>query len=296
VYLINNIETRLQFRSVACAVLLGLIISADSVIVFFEQNVGTGRAQQPRSNSVLHAIRLGVDRPRAHPLAGWFYPSYDRRVAVFAVGGWSGLISRRVFTLAAVALMGAAALSIPFLLYYFEAQPGSFLMRFYLFEGALQGYWQNPFLGVGLNNATAAMNLVNLREVGPLGFILFFAFFGNVVLIALRAMREVAADLKPLLVGMVSGLASFTAQNLADDTLAHHGIGTMFWLFAALIIAIARQCSFASAPRRTESQSQITKVRPRPTSRGSMPSRFDRSGQRLAFLIPSHEVIRGIGA
>ena len=152
----------------------------------------------------------------------------------------------------------------PFLLFYFEARPGSFLMRFYLFEAALQGYLQHPLLGVGVNNATAAMKagkdalkalgipmppaesadsfyLVTLSEVGPLGFTLFFAFFGNVVLIALRAMREVTGGLKPLLVGMVAGLASLTIQNFADDTLEGHGIGATLWLFAGLIIAIARQ-------------------------------------------------------
>src|SRR5229473_4974781 len=41
VYLINNVATRLQFRSVALAVFLGLIIGAGSVIIFFEQGIGT---------------------------------------------------------------------------------------------------------------------------------------------------------------------------------------------------------------------------------------------------------------
>ena len=41
VYIINNVRTDAQFRCVAWAVLLGLIISATSVIVFFEFNVGT---------------------------------------------------------------------------------------------------------------------------------------------------------------------------------------------------------------------------------------------------------------
>ena len=136
-------------------------------------------------------------------------------------------------------------------------------MRFYLFEAALQGYAQHPFFGVGLNNATAAMKagrqaliavgipmpptesadsfyLVTLTEVGPLGFALFFAFFGGAVLVAIRAMREVAPDLKPLLLGMPAGLASLSIQNIADDNLAGHSISATLWLFAALIIAIAR--------------------------------------------------------
>ena len=133
-----------------------------------------------------------------------------------------------------------------------------------LVRGCSAGYSQHPFLGVGLNNATAAMKagrdeliavgipmpptksadsfyLALLTEVGPIGFILFLAFFGNVTLIALRATRHVATELTPLLVGMVAGLASLSTQNLADDTFAGHSIGAMLWLFAALIIAIARR-------------------------------------------------------
>ena len=136
-------------------------------------------------------------------------------------------------------------------------------MRFYVFEAALQGYSEHPILGVGLNNSTAAMKagrqvlidigipmprtesadsfyLVLLTEIGPLGFILFFLFFGKIVMIALRAMREVATDLKPLLVGIVAGLASLATQGLADDPLAGHAVSGTLWLFAALIVAIAR--------------------------------------------------------
>jgi O-Antigen ligase len=41
VYLINNVSTPLQFRSVVLAVLLGFIISAGTVVVFFERGIGT---------------------------------------------------------------------------------------------------------------------------------------------------------------------------------------------------------------------------------------------------------------
>ena len=41
IYLINNISTPLQFRSVILAALLGFIISAGTVVVFFERGIGT---------------------------------------------------------------------------------------------------------------------------------------------------------------------------------------------------------------------------------------------------------------
>ena len=103
-------------------------------------------------------------------------------------------------------------------------------MRFYMFEAAIQGYSQHPILGVGLNNSTAAMKagrqelkdmgipaatnepadsyyLAILTEIGPIGSILFFGFFGKIVAIGLRSTREVAVEMKPLLVGMIAGFS-----------------------------------------------------------------------------------------
>ncbi|MGA2410641.1 MAG: O-antigen ligase family protein, partial [Candidatus Binataceae bacterium] len=181
----------------------------------------------------------------------------------FAAGGWSGLISRSVLKLAAISLTLAAVLSVPLLLAYLNTRPASFSMRFRLFEAELESYCQHPVLGAGLNNGTAAMQagkqalrdegikmpaeesvdnhyLAVLTEVGPPGFILFFVFFGSVVRIALRTMREAPTEMKLLLVGIVGGLAGLATQNFADDALAGHAISGMLWLFAALIVAIAR--------------------------------------------------------
>jgi O-Antigen ligase len=192
-------------------------------------------------------------------------------LVVFAVGGWSGLISRRVLTLGAVTLILAAALSMPLLLVYFGTRPEAFSMRFNMAEAALQGYAQHPILGVGLNNGTAAMRegkqelrdigipmppaesadsyyLAILIEVGPVGFVLFFGFFGKIVMIAFRETREVAIDMKPLLVGIVAGLASLATQSAADEPLAGHAISGMLWLFVALIVVIVRYTQGETRP------------------------------------------------
>jgi hypothetical protein len=334
VYLINNLQTRLQLRSVVLAVFLGSIISAGSVIAFFEMGIGTetsifaGLHDQPaasagpkdsatpsltinESGRNLGSKERGIKRSQGmfrHPaipasLCGLILPvvlayllaarsNRDRilLVMVFALGfvallltfsragliglivgtlacvaiaGWSGLVSRRVLKLGAVGLAMVLAIGIPFLLVYIKTRPEAFFMRFTLAEAALRGYSQHPLLGVGLNNGTAAMKagrrelrdmgipiataesadsyyLAVLTEVGPVGSILFFAFFGNIVLIARRALREVAADMKPLLVGVLAGLASLATQSLADIPLAGHAVSGIMWLYAALIIAIAR--------------------------------------------------------
>jgi hypothetical protein len=336
VYLINNVTTRLQFRSAVWAVFLGLIISAGTVIIFFKMGIGTETSafaslhDQPRTSAgtkatgpqtqnltlndtgrglgskgseikrsqgmfrhpaipaslcgltlpivlaYLIAARKNRDRILFFMVYAWGFIAllltFSRAgligimvgtLVFFVVGAWSGLISRRVLKLSAVALTLAIALSIPLLLVYLKARPEAIFMRFTMAEAALRGYSKHPILGVGLNNGTAAMKagrqelrdmgiriapaesadsyyLAVLIDVGPVGPILIFVFFGKIVMIALRAMREVSVDLKPLLVGIVAGLASLATQSLADIPLAGHAISGILWLFAALIVAIAR--------------------------------------------------------
>jgi hypothetical protein len=57
-------------------------------------------------------------------------------------------------------------------------------------------------------------------EVGPVGSFLYFGFFANIVMIALGSMRQVAVDIKRLLVGMVAGLTALPAQSIAHGPLA----------------------------------------------------------------------------
>jgi O-antigen ligase len=78
-------------------------------------------------------------------------------IAFFAVGSWAGLISRRVLIGGLFALTVAVVLSVPWLIIYFGSRPETYYMRFKLFQAALYSYLQHPFLGVGFNNATAAM-------------------------------------------------------------------------------------------------------------------------------------------
>jgi hypothetical protein len=337
-YLINNITTRLELRSVIWAVFLGFIIGTGSVVVFFELGYGTAtsiwKAEQPVSRtygfkqSTRSELTLQNDQGRRggkegrlsesalkrsqgmfrHPaiaasLCGLILPivlaylvaarrNRDRillfmvfilgvaglvltfskagaisfavgTIAFLAIGSWAGLISRRVLIGGLFALTVAVVLSAPWLTIYFGSRAETFYMRFNIFQAAVYGYLEHPFLGVGFNNATGAMNagkdelrelgirmpkyesaenlyLVVLTEVGPVGFILFFAFFGKLVLIALRAMRAAAIELKPLLVGIVAGFASLATQNLGDDTLGSHAISAMLWLLVSLIVVVAR--------------------------------------------------------
>ena len=342
VYLVNNVSTRREFRSVVWAVCLGLIISAGTVIVFFEKGIGsetvafaslhdepapTGEASlsHPKKDSAGSELTLtlghglggkgsAIKRSQGmfrHPaiaagLCALLLPtilaflvtaqSNIRRglfllvylsgllalvltfsraaligfgaswIVFFVVGGWSGLLSRRVLKIGVIALTSIAALSTPLLLFYLGTRPESFSMRFNMFEAAIQGYFQHPILGVGLNNSTAAMKeprqelremgiqvgttesadsyyLAILTEIGPVGSLFFFGFFAQILMIALRSMREVAVDMKMLLVGMVTGLAAVATQSIADGPLAGHAVSGMLWLFAALIVAIRRHRS-----------------------------------------------------
>src|SRR5260370_32078364 len=59
VYLINNVATRLQFRSAVWAVFLGLIISAGTVIIFFELDIGTESSVFARLHDQVVTISQG---------------------------------------------------------------------------------------------------------------------------------------------------------------------------------------------------------------------------------------------
>jgi O-antigen ligase len=346
VYLINNVSTPLQFRSVVLAALLGFVISAGTVVVFFERGIGTdtvafvglhdeapaissarpyGAQKGPTPGlgvltlhtdeqgvgSAVHGNGSEVKRSQGmfrHPgiaagLCGMVLPvvlaylltsrttrdtvllilvyalgflalllTFSRAgligfavgtIAFFAIAGWSRLISRLTFKLAFSTLILLGTLSIPLLSAYLWSRPESFTMRFYMFDAALQGYASHPLLGVGFNNSTAAMRaprqeftdmgikmgtkepadsyyLAILTEVGPLGSILYFGFFANIVMIALGSMRQTAVDMRRLQVGMVAGLTALATQSIADGPLAGHAVGGALWLFAALIVAIRR--------------------------------------------------------
>jgi hypothetical protein len=359
VYLINNMSTHLRLRSVIWALLLGFIISAGTVIVFFERGIGTdtvafaGLHDQPSATGpiqpyttkkaqtpeimTLHIDDQGlgslyrgkgskIKRSQGmfhHPaipasLSGLVLPivlaylltarNIRDRILLFlvyvlgfiallltfsragligfivgaivflAVASWSGLIPRRMLRLSVVTLTLAAVLSIPLLVIYLGTRPESFTMRFYMFEAAIQGYAAHPILGVGLNNSTAAMMaprqeltdlgipmgtlepadsyyLAILTEVGPLGSFLYFGFFACIVMVALGSMKEVGVDVKPLLVGMIAGLAALATQSIADGPLAGHAVGGALWLFAALIVAIGRSS-------RAETRSSIAGAAP----------------------------------
>jgi len=369
IYLVNNVRTHSEFRSVVWAMFLGLLVGAGSVITFFELGIGTdtvafavlhdqptsaqkqidrpgteGRGPQKltlhsvnrRLGSILSERGFNIQRSQGmfrHPaisasFCGLILPivlaylmttrnirdrflfflvyalglvalflTFSRAgligfmagtLVFFVVGRWSRLISRRVVTLGVVTAFSAIALSTPLLLVYFGVRSETFFMRFNMMEAAVLGYAQHPFLGVGLNNGTASMKatrqelrdmgipvtpvesadsyyLAVLTEVGPVGSILFFGFFAQIVMIALRAIKEVSTDMKPLLVGMVAGLASLATQSLGDGPLAGHAVGGTLWLFAALIVAI-RRCRTASrydgssgeAPRRLCAVSILT--------------------------------------
>ncbi len=343
VYLINNVSTRLHFRNIVWALILGLIIGAGSVILFFERGIGTDTVtfaslhDQPGPSGPTNSNRknpmgsdvltvgssegglgsAGSDKETQlkrsqgmflHPaipagLCGLLSPivlayllsakrTRDRIILFlvyvwtfvallltfsragfigfvasilifFVIGGRTGFISRRLATLSSFFVTSLVVLSMPVLLVYLETRPDTFFMRFNMFGAALTAYSQHPFLGVGLNNDTAAMKeskqelrevgipipaaepadsyyLAILMGVGPVGSILFFGFFGTIVMIALRASREVAVAMRPLLLGMIAGLAALATQSIADGPLAGHSVSGTLWLFAALIIAIRR--------------------------------------------------------
>ena len=182
----------------------------------------------------------------------------------FVIGRWSGLVSRQAFRMCVFIFASVAVVSLPLLVTFLELRPGSITRRLEFIELNLDSYWQRPILGTGLNNGSIAIQegaqalkdspnsaaglgaipshyLVVLIETGLVGFVLFFAFFGKIVIIAFRSMRAVETEMKVLLAGVVGGLSSLAIQNLADNAFGGHAINALLWLFAGMTVAIARR-------------------------------------------------------
>jgi O-antigen ligase len=151
------------------------------------------------------------------------------------------------------------------LLRFFDARPEATSARLDMYGAVLDLFWEQPSLptfGTGLNNSLLVMNslvdtltvgkhttgehqaihdhyLEVLADVGVIGFVLLFTFFGNIVAIGLRTVRRVSRELAALVVGMIASILGIAVFNLAD-TFLYHVANAMLWFYAGLIVAAAR--------------------------------------------------------
>ena len=190
-------------------------------------------------------------------LAGFVCGSF----ALFPVARWSRLISRRAFEWYFFIFMLAAALATPLVIVFLLYRPEAAHFRVELVYKGLRDFWERPIFGAGLNNATAVMEgarrvlpgakhavfeklhvhyLVVLVEGGLVGFLLFFGFFWQIAVTALRSMRAAETELKLLLVGIVAAMADIAVHNFGDP-FQGHVTSAMLWLYAGLVVAISRR-------------------------------------------------------
>ena len=212
-------------------------------------------------------------------------------VVLIALAGWSGLISRRAFGRWAVTFAILAALTSPFLIYSLWARPQTLTKRMELNEEAVSIFWQRPIMGYGLNYGSTIMEgghkinttatgritqeqvvhnfyLIVLIEVGLVGFLLFFAFFGQTLLVGVRYLQKAAPESKVLLAGLVSGLAAVFVHNLGDPFGAH-SLQAMLWLYTGLIFAICRRIQAQAAAPQLQGSSTLSSSANRKTPFGS---------------------------
>jgi O-antigen ligase len=179
-------------------------------------------------------------------------------IIFFAVGRWARLISQRAFAWCVLAFIVFTALSGQLLVRSLIARPQAATYRLELLNDSLDTYRQRPATGSGLAAVVVDARkkvlgkdqvryrtihnhyLIVLTETGPLGFLLFFGFFWQIARSAFRSMRAAQAEMKLLLVGIVGALASIAMHNLGDG-FGGHANAAMIWLYAGLIVALARR-------------------------------------------------------
>jgi O-antigen ligase len=184
-------------------------------------------------------------------------------ILFIAVARWSRLLSQRAFACYVVFFIISVAATAPLLIAFLESRPETAGFRLILVDRSWNAISQHPIFGVGLNNSSAVLEgalrtvmtptgsevqastvhnhyLIVLMEVGIVGFLLFFAFFGRIGAVALCSIRAADTETKVWLAGIIASLASIAIHILGDGLGAHSTIA-MLWLYAALIIAIARR-------------------------------------------------------
>jgi hypothetical protein len=118
VYLVNNVTTSPQFRGVVWALLIGFIISAGSIIVFFEEGIGTDRVAfaslHDQGEEKMSHAKKHSDAPEALTVGGSEH-------SLGSMGRESGIKrSQGIFRHPAIAA-GLCGLVLPIVLSYFVA-------------------------------------------------------------------------------------------------------------------------------------------------------------------------------
>ncbi len=177
-------------------------------------------------------------------------------IVIFAVARRGRLVSQQIFTRYLAIFVTFFALSAPLLINSLLARPEAATYRLELLGDSFQTYWQRPLTGLGLaavmidarkktGNEVRYQTIHNqylvvLTEVGPLGFLLFYAFFWQIAKTAFRCIRAAEAEMKLLLVGIMGALASITVHSLGDGFDSHTNY-SLIMLYVGLIVAIARR-------------------------------------------------------
>ncbi len=186
----------------------------------------------------------------------------------FTVGFFSVLLISRIRNIFsrskfAVFLAGVIAVIIiasPFIYDFLTSRPKAFSYRFYLLEKGFEMYLENPVVGVGINNSSAANKIFQFKkgkgkkwevivihnhylivaiETGIIGAILYFWFF---VLIGIKAYRCSGSrdfDVSIFSVAILGAYFGLAVHNLAEP-FGGHAVHSMLWLFAGLVAAFEK--------------------------------------------------------
>jgi len=184
----------------------------------------------------------------------------------YAFGIRAGYLSRTVaLVLAFFVVIGVGAV-LPWLVDYFGRKPENVEFRLEQYETALAMVRDHPVLGVGPNNSagearrygrysyslidtqnrtfdqpTHSFPIAMLMDVGIVGFLLYFGFFGAVIAVAWRLARpptdaDDACAAGALLLGAIALGAGVLTNPLFDD-----GVQTFLWFYAGTVVALARR-------------------------------------------------------
>ncbi|MGD9616508.1 MAG: O-antigen ligase family protein [Alphaproteobacteria bacterium] len=195
-----------------------------------------------------------------------FYITVTFQVALtFCIMVRDDMLSRRqalMGVLLGLVLIGAAA---PKLYEQFTLRPDSVSVRFLQYEATLRMIRDHPFFGVGLNNGTAAkinyneftfnpndpntqfdkeptndLYLSLTSEVGIVGALIFFGFFGRVMFLSWReARRSSDPEIRLVANALFVSLCGLAAAGLINPVLDYQVL-MLLWLFAGISLNLSK--------------------------------------------------------
>ncbi len=179
---------------------------------------------------------------------------------VLSISRMRNIFSRSKFAVFLAGVIAVIIVASPFIYDFLTSRPKAFSYRFYLLEKGFEMYLENPVVGVGINNSSAANKIFQFKkgkgkkwevivihnhylivaiESGIVGCFLYFWFFVLIGMKAYRCSGSRHLEISIFSIAILGAYFGLAVHNLAEP-FGGHAVHSMLWLFAGLVAAFEK--------------------------------------------------------